>query len=40
MTGRVSEVARRTAIAAVVVLFLVWVGLVCLYLDIFRPLQL
>jgi membrane-associated protease RseP (regulator of RpoE activity) len=40
VTGRVTDVAKLTPIAAVVVLFLVSVGLVGLYLDIFRPLQL
>ena len=40
LTGRVTDVAKLAPIAAVVVLFLVSVGLVGLYLDIFRPLQL
>lgn len=40
VTGRVTDVAKLAPIAAVVVVFLVSVGLVGLYLDIFRPLQL
>ena len=40
LTGREPDVRKLTPIAAVVLLFLVTVGLVGLYLDIFRPLQL
>ena len=40
VTGRVTDVAKLAPIAAVVVIFFVSVGLVGLYLDIFRPLQL
>ena len=40
VTGREPDVTKLTPVAAVVVLFLVTIGLVGLYLDIFRPLQL
>jgi len=40
VTGREPDVSKLTPVAAVVVLFLVTIGLVGLYLDIFRPLQL
>ena len=40
LTGREPDVRKLTPIAALVLVFLVTVGLVGLYLDIFRPLQL
>lgn len=40
VTGREPDVSKLTPVAAVVLLFLVTIGLVGLYLDIFRPLQL
>lgn len=40
LTGREPDIRKLTPIAALVLLFLVTVGLVGLYLDIFRPLQL
>ena len=40
LTGKEPDIRKLTPIAAVVLLFLVTVGLVGLYLDIFRPLQL
>ena len=40
LTGREPDIRKLTPIAAVVLLFLLTVGLVGLYLDIFRPLQL
>ncbi len=38
--GREPDVRKMMPIAAVVIIFLVTVGLVGVYLDIFRPLQL
>jgi membrane-associated protease RseP (regulator of RpoE activity) len=40
ITGREPDVSKLTPVAAVVILFLVSIGLVGLYLDIFKPLQL
>lgn len=40
ITGREPDVRKLTPVAAVVILFLVSIGLVGLYLDIFKPLQL
>ncbi len=40
VTGREPDVRKLMPVAAVVLVFLVTVGLVGLYLDIFRPLQL
>jgi membrane-associated protease RseP (regulator of RpoE activity) len=40
VTGREPDVSKLTPVAAVVLLFLVSIGLVGLYLDIFKPLQL
>jgi len=40
ITGREPDVRKLMPVAAVVLLFLVTIGLVGLYLDIFRPLQL
>ena len=40
ITGREPDVRKLTPVAAVVLLFLVTIGLVGLYLDIFKPLQL
>jgi membrane-associated protease RseP (regulator of RpoE activity) len=40
VTGREPDVSKLTPVAAVVIMFLVSIGLVGLYLDIFKPLQL
>jgi membrane-associated protease RseP (regulator of RpoE activity) len=40
ITGREPDVRKLMPVAAVVLMFLVTIGLVGLYLDIFRPLQL
>ncbi len=40
ITGREPDVRKLTPIAAVVIVFLITLGLVGVYLDIFRPLQM
>jgi membrane-associated protease RseP (regulator of RpoE activity) len=40
VTGRVPDIRRLMPVAAVVVIFLISVGLMGVYLDIFKPLQL
>jgi hypothetical protein len=38
--GRVPDIRKLMPVAAVVVVFLITVGLMGVYLDIFKPLQL
>jgi len=40
ISGRVPDIRKLMPVAAVVVVFLITVGLMGVYLDIFKPLQL